>query len=112
MLSVIVGGPAEDYSSRGINGPLDQLLFPITHGTLFFAGTDVLRTHAIYRSGRMSAQRVESEKSAWRLRLGTLFDEDPIPFRRQNGGDYPEGHVLANRAAVGQTGLVAHIAEP
>lgn len=36
MLSVAVGGPAEDYSPRGINGPLEQLLFPITHGSLYF----------------------------------------------------------------------------
>jgi putative NADPH-quinone reductase len=42
VLSVTVGGPAEDYAPRGINGPLEQLLFPITHGTLFFPGMDVL----------------------------------------------------------------------
>ena len=32
------------YSPRGINGPLEQLLFPITHGTLFFPGMQVLPT--------------------------------------------------------------------
>ena len=111
MLCVTVGGPAEDYSPRGINGPLDQLLFPITHGTLFFAGMDVLRTHAIYGSGRISTSRVLAEKSAWRRRLTHLFDEPPIPFRRQNDGDYPDGHVLAEHVAVGQTGLLAHVAE-
>src|SRR5689334_10540750 len=35
MLSVVVGGPAADYGPRGINGQIEQLLFPITHGTLF-----------------------------------------------------------------------------
>src|SRR5579871_1980382 len=35
LLCVTVGGPTEDYSARGINGPLEQLLFPLTHGTLF-----------------------------------------------------------------------------
>lgn len=34
LLSVMVGGPAQDYAPRGINGPLDELLFPITHGAL------------------------------------------------------------------------------
>jgi NAD(P)H dehydrogenase (quinone) len=109
LLSVSVGGPAEDYGMRGINGPLDQLLFPITHGMLFFAGMDVLPTHAIYGSGRVTAARVAAEKSAWRQRLAGLFDEAPIPFRRQNDGDYPDGHVLADHVAAGLSGLVAHI---
>lgn len=112
LLSVAVGGPAEDYSPRGINAPLDQLLFPITHGTLFFAGMDVLPTFAVYGAGRVTAEDVEAAKTAWRLRLERLFEDAPIPFRPQNGGDYPDGHVLADHVAVGQTGLLAHIGDP
>ncbi|WP_394825795.1 NAD(P)H-dependent oxidoreductase [Pendulispora albinea] len=111
MLSAIVGGPAEDYSPRGINGPLEQLLFPITHGTLFFPGMDVLPSHAVYGSGRITEAGVEAAKAIWRSRLENLFDDAPIPFRRQNDGDYPDQHVLANHIAVDQTGLLAHIAE-
>ncbi len=111
LVSVTVGGPAEDYSARGINGPLDQLLFPITHGTLFFPGMDVLPTHAIYGTGRLTAEAVAVAKAAWRLRLEHLFEDAPIPFRPQNGGDYPDGHVLASHAAAGESGLPAHVAE-
>ncbi len=112
LLSVMVGGPAQDYGMRGINGPLEQLLFPITHGMLFFAGMDVLPSHAIYSSVQVTAARFEEEQSTWRRRLERLFDEAPIAFRRQNDGDYPDGHVLADLVAVGQTGIMAHIAEP
>lgn len=111
MLSVMVGGPAQDYSHRGINGPLEQLLFPITHGCLFFPGMDVLPTHAVYGTGSITAAGVDEAKTAWRTRLKRLFDETPIPFRHQNGGDYPDGHVLANHVAMGKSGLMAHIAE-
>jgi NAD(P)H dehydrogenase (quinone) len=111
LLSVAVGGPAEDYSARGINGTLEQLLFPITHGTLFFPGMDVLPTHAVYGAGRITAQGVAAANAAWRLRLERLFEDAPIPFRPQNGGDYPDGHVLASHVAVGQSGLRAHVAE-
>lgn len=111
MLSVVVGGPEEDYSPRGINGPLEQLLFPITHGTLFFPGMDVLPTHAIYGSGRITAAGVHAAKTAWRSRVERLFEDRPIPFRRQNGGDYPDGHILAEHVATGQTGLLAHVAQ-
>lgn len=109
MLAVSVGGPAQDYLPRGINGPLEQLLFPITHGTLFFAGMDTLPTYAVYGSGRIAADGVSAATAAWRSRLEHLFEAAPIPFRRQNDGDYPDGHVLAENVAVGQTGLTAHI---
>jgi NAD(P)H dehydrogenase (quinone) len=111
LLCVTVGGPAKDYSARGINGPLEQLLFPITHGTLFFSGMDVLSTYAVYGTGRVTAEGVAAAQATWRLRLAGLFEEAPIPFRAQNGGDYPDGHVLANDVAVGQSGLPAHVAE-
>lgn len=108
LLSVMVGGPAEDYSPRGINGPLEELLFPITHGALFFPGMDVLPTHAVYGTGKLEPSVAEAEISAWRSRLEHLFDEAPIPFRHQNGGDY-EGHVLAGHLSSGKTGLAIHV---
>jgi len=111
LLSVAVGGPAKDYSPRGINGPLEQLLFPITHGTLFFPGMDVLPTFAVYGAGRIDAEGVAAAKKSWQLRLERLFEDEPIAFRPQNGGDYPDGHVLANDVAPGRSGLVAHIAD-
>ena len=111
ILSVTAGGPVADYLPRGINGPLDQLLFPITHGMLFFAGIEVLPTYAVYGTGSITTAGVIAAKAAWRLRLERLFEEAPIPFRSQNGGAYPDSHVLANHVAVGQTGLLAHIAD-
>jgi NAD(P)H dehydrogenase (quinone) len=111
LMSVVVGGPEEDYSPRGINGPLDQLLFPITHGTLFFPGMEVLPTFAVYGSVRITAAGVHAAKAAWRSRVERLFEDAPIPFRPQNGGDYPDSHVLADHVANGQTGLLAHIAD-
>lgn len=111
LLAVSVGGPAEDYGPRGINGPLDQLLFPITHGTLFFPGMQVLPSFAVYGTGQMDGAAMASAAAAWRARLAGLFDDAPIAFRPQNGGDYPDRHALAPHVAPGQTGLQAHVAE-
>ena len=110
MVSVTTGGPASDYAPRGINGPLDQLLFPVTHGSLFYPGMAVLRTHAVYGTSRLDADGVAAAQAAWRERLAGVFDETPIRFRPQNGGDYPDGHVLADDVAPGRTGFAAHIA--
>lgn len=110
LLAVSVGGPADDYSPRGIDGPLEQLLFPITHGTLFFPGMQVLPTFAAYGTGRIDGNGMAEAAMAWRGRVKRLFDDAPIAFRPQNGGDYPDHHVLADHIAPTQTGLTAHIA--
>ncbi|HEY0294203.1 MAG TPA: NAD(P)H-dependent oxidoreductase, partial [Bordetella sp.] len=110
LLAVSVGGPAKDYSPRGINGPLEQLLFPITHGTLFFPGMQVLPTFAVYGTGGIDAQGMAAAAAAWRGRVERLFDDEPIAFRPQNGGDYPDRHALADHIAPHQAGLTVHIA--
>ncbi|PLR39608.1 flavodoxin family protein [Chimaeribacter californicus] len=111
LLAVSVGGPEQDYSPRGINGPLEQLLFPITHGALFYTGMEVLPTFAVYGSGRLDADALRRVEANWRNRLEGLFDDAPIPFRLQNEGSYPDHHALADHIAPGQTGLAAHIAD-
>lgn len=111
LLAVSVGGPQCDYSPRGINGDLEQLLFPITHGTLFYTGMEVLPTFAVYGSGRLSPDALSAVEANWRSRLAGLFDDAPIPFRSQNGGSYPDKHLLADHIAPEQTGLAAHIAD-
>lgn len=110
LLAVCVGGPEKDYLPRGINGPLEQLLFPITHGTLFFPGMQVLPTFAVYGAAAINAQGMAEAVAAWRGRVERLFNDEPIAFRPQNGGSYPDRHVLADHVAPGQTGLMVHIA--
>lgn len=112
LLAVSVGGPAVDYSPRGINGPLDQLLFPVTHGTLFYPGMQVLPTYAVYGAARLDDAGVAAARAGWAERVRRLFEDEPIPFRSQNGGDYPDRHVLAPTVAPGQEGLGAHVALP
>ena len=111
LLAVSVGGPVEDYAPRGINGPLEQLLFPITHGTLFFPGMQVLPSFGVYGSVRIDAERMAEVVAKWRGRVERLFDDAPIAFRPQNGGDYPDHHVLADHILPNRTGLTVHIAE-
>jgi NAD(P)H dehydrogenase (quinone) len=109
LICVSVGGPSVDYGPRGINGPLDQLLFPLTHGTLFFAGMTVLPIFAVYGTVQADPDALATAQEEWRSRLSCLFDERPIPFRSQNAGDYPDGHVLAEHVAPDLSGIVAHI---
>ena len=109
VLSVTVGGPESDYTPRGINGQLEELLFPITHGTLFFSGMEVLPTFAAYDVHRLDVHDIEHTKAALRARMRSLFDDAAIAYRTQNGGEYPDRHILADEIARGCTGLGVHL---
>jgi NAD(P)H dehydrogenase (quinone) len=69
----------------------------------------VLPTFAVYDAVRIDAGRMALIESAWHTRLQDLFDSAPIAFRTQNGGDYPDRHVLAEDVVPGVFGLDAHI---
>jgi NAD(P)H dehydrogenase (quinone) len=52
MLIVTAGGWESHYGPRGINGPIDDILFPIQHGTLYYPGFDVVPPFITYRTDR------------------------------------------------------------
>jgi NAD(P)H dehydrogenase (quinone) len=88
MLIVTAGGWAEHYSPRGINGPIDDILFPIQHGMLFYPGFEVLPPLVFYRTDKTDAAQFADQCATLAERLDTLWQTEPIPFRRQNHGDY------------------------
>ncbi|WUR13625.1 NAD(P)H-dependent oxidoreductase [[Empedobacter] haloabium] len=109
MLMVTTGGWASHYSERGINGPLDDLLFPIQHGILFYPGFDVLPPFVVHRTGRVDEARYGAICAELGGRLDQLWTTPPIPFRRQNGGDYAiPALTLKEAVAPGVTGFAAH----
>lgn len=88
MLSVTTGGWESHYSARGINGPIDDLLFPIQHGMLFYPGFEVLNPFLLYRVDKINEETFQLATASLAKRLNGLFTETPIPYRRQNFGDY------------------------
>jgi hypothetical protein len=76
MLIVTAGGWAEHYSPRGINGPIDDILFPIQHGMLFYPGFEVLPPLVFYRTDKTDAAQFADQCATGRA----------------------AGHAVANRA--------------
>ncbi|MFG3491583.1 NAD(P)H-dependent oxidoreductase [Streptomyces sp. NPDC047972] len=111
LLSVTVGGPEAHYAARGINGPIDDLLFPIQHGILHYPGIEVLPPFVVHGADRMSAEEYPDVAKAWEQRLLTLETTEPIAFRRQNFGDYenPSLHLKTGLEAPGRTGFGLHV---
>ncbi|MDK1492714.1 NAD(P)H-dependent oxidoreductase [Sinorhizobium sp. 7-81] len=111
MLLVTTGGWEEHYSAHGINGPIDDLLFPINHGVLFYPGYDVLPPFVAYRVDRLDETGFHLVAERLRERMRTLGSTPPIPYRRQNGGDYaiPTLQLRPGLADPGANGFALHL---
>jgi len=113
MLIVTAGGWESHYAPRGVNGPIDDLLFPIQHGILYYPGFDVLPPFVVYRTGRMDDARFAAIHDELGRRLDALETTAPIPFRGQNAGAYEiPALTLRPDIAPDRVGFGAHIAWP
>lgn len=108
MLAITAGPEQEHYAPRGVHGFMDDLLFPITHGILYYPGMDVLPSFVLYKAAALPPDGFETAAAKYRARLETLFTTEPIPFRPQNGGDYDENLQLKPGLEGGKTGLSIH----
>ncbi|MDR6871028.1 NAD(P)H dehydrogenase (quinone) [Bosea sp. BE125] len=111
MLLVTTGGWEEHYSDRGINGPIDDLLFPINHGILYYPGYDVLPPFVAYRVDRLDEAGFAATAERLRERMRMLGSTPPIPYRRQNGGDYliPSMQLRPELGEPDATGFALHL---
>ncbi|MFM9607523.1 NAD(P)H-dependent oxidoreductase [Streptomyces niveiscabiei] len=111
LVSVTVGGPESHYSARGINGPLDDVLFPIQHGILHYPGLEVLPPFVVHGADRITDAEFTDVAKAWVERLLTLESTEPIGFRRQNFGDYeiPSLRLREGLEPAGRTGFGLHV---
>jgi NAD(P)H dehydrogenase (quinone) len=112
MLSVTIGGRAPHYSERGVNGALDDILFPIQHGILFYPGLDVLPPFTVFQADRVTPEQWSAIAAAFTARLDGLFTDAPIPFRRQNGGHYDTEQVLKPGLGQAASGTRIHLLQP
>lgn len=111
MLVVTTGGWESHYGPRGINGPIDDLLFPIQHGVLHYPGFSVLPPVVVHRTSRMDEARFEQTRATLGERLDTLWTTTPIAFRAQNAGDYEiPALTLRSELAPGRRGFGVHVA--
>jgi NAD(P)H dehydrogenase (quinone) len=112
MVAVTVGGRMAHYGPRGVNGAVDDILWPVQHGILFYPGMTVLPPTVLYEVERSSE---ESVKAMVRIYVDRLFEAqttEPIAFRSQNGGDYNDVQVLKPEISPNVCGLAAHQREP
>ena len=111
MLVVTVGGHESHYGPRGVNGAIDDVLWPIQHGVLFYPGMQVLPPFVTYQSHRLTDADWPEVAGACRRRIEGLFTDRPIPFRSQNGGHYDTRQVLKPGLGTGESGTRIHLVQ-
>jgi NAD(P)H dehydrogenase (quinone) len=108
LVSTTSGGLPLHYSDRGVHGAIDDLLFPLTHGTLYYAGIDTLQPFVVHGANRLDDAGFDAAAHAYRARLARLFTETPIAFRMQNSGDYDADLRLRPDLEGESAGLAIH----
>lgn len=105
-----VGARESSFGPRGIHGWVDEVLFPMLHGTLYYTGMAPLPPLVVYGADRMSDAGFACAVEELRRRLKALATDEPLPYRPEGGGDYDDGLTLRPEHAGGQSGLGVHLA--
>ncbi|MCT2592650.1 NAD(P)H-dependent oxidoreductase [Streptomyces sp. N2-109] len=103
-----VGARESSFGPRGIHGQVEEVLFPLLHGTFWYTGMAALPPLVVYGADRATAQAADEAAAQLRERLRTLPTATPIPYRHERGGAYDEDLVLRPDVARGRTGVGAH----
>ncbi|MBB4933785.1 NAD(P)H dehydrogenase (quinone) [Lipingzhangella halophila] len=106
-----VGARESSFGPRGVHGSVDEVLFPLLHGTLWYTGVSVLPPFVVYGADRATEAGGADQADALRARLRELPTAETIPYRHENGGDYDDALVLRPHLAPERTGLGVHTRE-
>jgi NAD(P)H dehydrogenase (quinone) len=109
LVVVTAGEDERSIGPRGISGDLDSLLFPITHGVLWYVGIETLGLHVVHDADSLGAEGVEQQADRLATRLGGIADEPARRFRRLRDGDYANTRALREDLAPGRTDLSIHL---
>jgi NAD(P)H dehydrogenase (quinone) len=108
LVIVTAGEDARSIGPRGISGDLDALLFPLTHGVLWYVGIEALELHVIYDADNLDSAGVEREVQRLRDRIRAIHMEPARPFRSLRDGDYAGTRALRSDLLPGRTDLEIH----
>lgn len=107
LVVVTAGDRPSAFGERGLNGAIDDVLFPITHGILWYTGIAPLEPLALLGVDAPGWDGADAAEASVRRRMRSLADEQPIPYRRMLD-DYDDSRVLLPRHAAGRSDLAIH----
>jgi NAD(P)H dehydrogenase (quinone) len=110
LIVVTAGEDERSIGPRGISGDLDSLLFPLTHGVLWYVGIEALDLHVVHDADALSPEAVEQQVERLTDRISGIAAEPARRFRRLRDGDYRGTRALREDLMPGRTDLGIHLA--
>jgi NAD(P)H dehydrogenase (quinone) len=96
MCSVTIGGAQPMYSQRGLNGPIESILFPINHGILYFTGFTVIEPFLVHAPARLTDSERTAHLIRYRDRVRALAKAPVLIYPRL--ADYDDSYLLRSPA--------------
>ncbi|WP_029088296.1 NAD(P)H-dependent oxidoreductase [Brevibacterium album] len=107
LIIVTAGDDARSLGPRGLSGDLESLLFPLTHGALWYVGIEALGLHVVHDADDASGWDDHADHLISRIK--GLAEEPARPFRRLLDGDYGRrSRALRPEIHPGRTDLAIH----
>jgi NAD(P)H dehydrogenase (quinone) len=94
VLSITTGGPKERFATGTMYAPLDQLLFPVTVGTLQYVGLQMMKANVAWSVPRVDDAQRQVFLDDYRERLLKIEHEAPLPFHSLHDFPDPAGETL------------------
>ncbi|WP_433323312.1 NAD(P)H-dependent oxidoreductase [Spirillospora sp. CA-294931] len=108
LVITTAGARRSGLGPRGVHGDLEDVLFPLLHGTLWYTGVAVVPPLLIPSADRHTPAGHPAVLAELRERLRDLPTTPAIGYRHEHGGDYGTDLVLAPHLAPGRHGLDVH----
>lgn len=108
LVVVTAGDRPGSLRPRGISGAIEDVLWPLLHGTLWYTGMLPLRPHLVTRTRDLSADDVELLDTELTQRLKNVLDEEPITYLPLDEAHYDHSIRLHDHIAPGKLGNAAH----
>lgn len=106
---VTAGDRGSAMERRGISGHLDDVLYPLLHGTFHYTGIEPLRPHLLSSVHHWPDGQFDREVERLVSRVDGTGSEEPIRYRSLAGGDYDrDTHLLCADIAPGRGGNDVH----
>lgn len=101
LLTVTTGAPEFMYRSDGINGEINSILFPTTHGLFYFCGMTAIESFIVYSPSHGTQEYRESELKRYANLISTIDTAPTLHFRKMKDCNFdakvpPESSIPVN----------------
>jgi NAD(P)H dehydrogenase (quinone) len=108
-LAVVTAGDRPgSLQPRGISGSIDDVLWPLLHGTFWYTGMQVLQPHLVTSARDLTPTDVQQVENDLTHRMAHLDQEPPIPYLPLTEDFYDHSIQLLPHIAPSESGNQAH----